>query len=98
TSGTFIFENYKIKSSSMMRNTYQSHMHEAYKETIVLYAACVILSFVKYCVVSFFSYSHDRESRTHHNHMLKLPHWKNNTCIPTTHFYPLLCSMHHKVS
>ena len=32
-----------------MRNTYQSHMHEAYKETILLYAACVILSFVKFC-------------------------------------------------
>ena len=32
-----------------MRNTYQSHMHEAYKETIFLHAACVILSFVKFC-------------------------------------------------
>ena len=33
----------------MIRNTYQSHMHEAYKETILLYAACVIMSFVKFC-------------------------------------------------
>ena len=32
-----------------MRNTYQGHMHEAYKETILLYAACVVLSFVKFC-------------------------------------------------
>ena len=32
-----------------MRNTYQSHMHEAYKETILLHAACAILSFVKFC-------------------------------------------------
>ena len=52
TSGIFIFENYKIKSSSMMRNTYQSHMHEAYKETVFLHAACVILSFVKFCDLS----------------------------------------------
>ena len=51
TSETFIFKNYKIKSSSMMRNTYQSHMHEAYKETILLYAAYVVLSFVKFCVL-----------------------------------------------
>ena len=49
TSGTFIFENYKIKSSSVMRNTYQSHMHEAYKETIHIHVACIILSFAKCC-------------------------------------------------
>ena len=42
TSGTFIFENYKIKSSSMMRNTYQSHMHEAYKD-IILPTCCLYL-------------------------------------------------------
>ena len=48
-SGTFIFENYKIKSSSVMRNTYQSHMHEAYNKTIYLLATCIILSFVKFC-------------------------------------------------
>jgi len=48
-SGTFIFENYKIKSSSVMRNTYQSHMHEAYKEISFIHAACVFLSFVKLC-------------------------------------------------
>ena len=49
-------------------------------------------------LVSCFSYSHDRESCTHHPHMLKLPHWKNSTYIPTTHFYPFLCSTLHKVS
>ena len=49
TSKTFIFENYKIKSSSMMRNTYQSHMHEAYKEISFIHATCVFLSFVKFC-------------------------------------------------
>ena len=42
TSGTFIFENYKIKSSSVMRNTYQSHMHEAYKD-IILPTCCLYL-------------------------------------------------------
>ena len=56
-----------------MRNTYQSHMHEAYKETIFLHAACVFLSFVKFydlCELLFILY---RESRTH-LHILKLPH------------------------
>ena len=32
-----------------MKYTYQSHMHEAYKEAIFLHAACIILSFVKCC-------------------------------------------------
>jgi len=32
-----------------MKYTYQSHMHEAYKETILLHATCIILSFVKFC-------------------------------------------------
>ena len=49
-------------------------------------------------LVSCFSYSHDRESRTHHLHMLKLPHWKDSISIPSTHSYPLLCSIFHKVS
>ena len=48
-SGTFIFENYKIKSSSVMKYTYQSHMHEAYKETTFLHTACIFLSSVKFC-------------------------------------------------
>ena len=56
TSGTFIFENYKIKSSSMMRNTYQSHMHEAYKEISSIHAACVFLSFVKFCDICEFPF------------------------------------------
>ena len=82
-----------------MRNTYQSHMHEAYKETILLYAACVVLSFVKFCdLCEFFSYFHDRESRTHRPHMLKLPHRKDSISIPSTHFYPFLCSTLHRVS
>ena len=61
-----------------MRNTYQSHMHVAYKETIFLHAACVFLSFVKFydlCELLFILY---RESRTHHLHILKLPHRKNS--------------------
>ena len=41
-SRTFIFENHKIKSSSVMRNTYQSHMHEAYKD-IILPTCCLYL-------------------------------------------------------
>ena len=32
-----------------MKNTYQSHMHEAYKETTLLHATCITLSFVKCC-------------------------------------------------
>ena len=48
--------------------------------------------------VSFFSYFHDRESRTHHLHMLKLPHRKDSNFIPSTHSYPLLCSIFRKVS
>ena len=49
-------------------------------------------------LVSCFSYSHDRESRTYHLHMLKLPHRKDSNFIPSTHSYPLLCSIFHKVS
>ena len=49
-------------------------------------------------LVSFFSYSHDRESCTHHLHKLKLPHRKDSNSIPPTHSYPLLCSIFHKVS
>ena len=44
------------------------------------------------------SYSHDRESRTHHLHMQKLPHWKDSISITCTHSYPLWCSIFHKVS
>jgi len=44
--------------------------------------------------VSCFSYCHDRESRTHHLHMLKLSHRKDSISIPTT----LLCSIFHTVS
>ena len=32
-----------------MKNTYQSHMHEAYKETTLLHATCITLSCVKFC-------------------------------------------------
>ena len=49
-------------------------------------------------LVSCFLYSHDRESRTHHLHMLNLPHRKDSNFIPSTHSYPLLCSIFHKVS
>ena len=49
-------------------------------------------------LVNCFSYSHDQESRTHHLHMLKLPHRKDSNFIPSTHSYPLLCSIFHKVS
>ena len=49
TSGIFIFQNYKIKSSSVMKYSYQSHMHEVYKDTIHLHAAFIILSFAKFC-------------------------------------------------
>jgi len=48
--------------------------------------------------VSCVSYSHDRESRTHHLHMQKLPHWKDSISITCTHSYPLWCSIFHKVS
>ena len=48
--------------------------------------------------VSCVSYSHDRESRTHHLHMLKLSHRKDSITIPSIHSYPLLCSILHKVS
>ena len=44
----FIFQNFKMKSSSVMKYSYQSHMHEAYKETIHLHAVCLILSFAKF--------------------------------------------------
>jgi hypothetical protein len=32
-----------------MKYTYQSHMHEVHKETILLHAACIILSIAKFC-------------------------------------------------
>jgi len=32
-----------------MKYSYQSHMHDAYKETIQIHAACIILSFAKFC-------------------------------------------------
>ena len=32
-----------------MKYTYQGHMLEAYKEAIFLHAACIILSFIKFC-------------------------------------------------
>ena len=44
----FIFQNFKMKSSSVMKYSYQSHMHEADKETIHLHAACIILNFAKF--------------------------------------------------
>ena len=60
-----------------MKYSHQGHMHEAYKETIHIRAASIILRFAKFCdVVSFFSCSYDRESRTHHLHLLKLLHQK----------------------
>ena len=31
-----------------MKYSYQSHMHDAYKETIQIHAACIILSFAKF--------------------------------------------------
>ena len=49
-------------------------------------------------LVSCVSYSHDRESRTHHFYMQKLLHWKNSISIPSTHAYPFWCSICHKVS
>ena len=63
----------------------------------MLLVSCWALSnFVTF--VSWVSYSHDRESRTHHLHMQKLPHWKNSISIPSTHAYPFWCSICHKVS
>ena len=32
-----------------MENSHQSHMHDAYTKTILLHAACIILSFAKFC-------------------------------------------------
>ena len=90
-SGTFIFQNHKIKSSSVMKYTHQSHLHGAKKETIYLHAAASFWALPNFLTfVSFFSYSHDRESLTHHLHMLKLPHRKGCISIPSTHS----CSFH----
>ena len=98
-SGTFIFQNHKIKSSSVMKYTHQSHLHGSKKETIYLHAAASFWALPNFLTfVSFFSYSHDRESLTHHLHMLKLPHQKDSISIPSTHSYPLSCTILHKVS
>ena len=34
-----------------MKYSHQGHMHEAYKETIHIRAASIILSFAKFCVI-----------------------------------------------
>ena len=69
---------------------------QRHRSYMLLVSCWALSNFVT--LVSCVSYSHDRESRTHHFYMQKLPHWKNSISIPSTHAYPFWCSICHKVS
>ena len=98
-SGIFIFKTTKWKvprwwktptRAICMKSTNKQPIH------MLLASFWALPNFVTF--LSFFSYSHDRESCTHHPYMLKLPHRNGSISRSSTHSYPFLCSKLYEVS